>query len=67
MRYRDSDADADDGGDDEWTRVGGREGSPRNKMIYAIVLGVAMLVSIVLCCVAAGRAGQLLWIELPPP
>lgn len=65
MRYRDS--DADDGGDDEWTGVGDRRRSSRTKLTYAIVLGTAMLISIVLCCIAAGRAGQLLWLELPPP
>lgn len=52
--------------DAQWAGAGGR-GSPRAKVVYAIVLGAAMLASIVLCCVAAGEASQLLWLELPPP
>ncbi len=52
--------------DADWAGAG-RRGSPRAKLVYAIVLGAAMLVSIVLCCLAAGEAGQLLWLELPPP
>jgi hypothetical protein len=52
--------------DDEWTGAG-RRSSTRAKLIYTIVVGAATLVSLVLCCVAAGEAGQLLWLELPPP
>jgi hypothetical protein len=56
----------DDSDDDELSPGEGTT-SPRAKLIYVIVLGIATVVSLVLCCVAAGEAGQLLWVELPPP
>jgi hypothetical protein len=39
----------------------------RSKAIIAIVLTVAMLGSIVLCCMLAGSIGELQWLPLPPP
>jgi hypothetical protein len=46
---------------------GGGRPTARAKVIVAVVLSTAMLLTIVLCCVAAGRAGDLWWLPLPPP
>jgi hypothetical protein len=41
--------------------------SNRSKVISLVVLGIAMLGSIVLCCMLAGNLGELNWLPLPRP
>ena len=41
--------------------------SNRSKVVMAVVLTVAMLGSIVLCCMLAGNLGELNWLPLPRP
>jgi hypothetical protein len=60
--------------DDDWATAddgGGPpdevEGRPQARVILGVVLGVVMLASLVLCCVAAGQLGQLFWLDVPPP
>lgn len=75
IRWEDSDAgtgvDAgrvDGNGDDGWD--GGHvvpSPSPRINRVTALVLLAVFLATVVLCCVAAREAGQLLWLEPPPP
>jgi hypothetical protein len=55
---RDNRADLDDG-------ESGR--TRRATVTLALAVLAAFLVTIVLCCVAAGQASQLIWLELPPP
>jgi hypothetical protein len=67
-RIRWSDWNADDG---DGTRKGesSQDGGPsrRAKVTLAFVMLGAFLVSIVLCCVAAGEVGNLFWLPIPPP
>lgn len=44
-----------------------RPPSPRGNRMTALVMLVVFLATVVLCCVAAREAGQLLWLEPPPP
>ncbi|MBX6749681.1 MAG: hypothetical protein IRY85_08405 [Micromonosporaceae bacterium] len=44
-----------------------RAPTPGGTKTTALVMLAVFLATIVLCCVAAGEAGQLLWLELPPP
>jgi hypothetical protein len=39
----------------------------RGKLVIVLVMTVVMLVTIALCCMAAGQIGQLLPVQLPPP
>jgi hypothetical protein len=41
--------------------------SSRAKLVLGLVFGVAMLASMVLCCLLVGEAGQLIFVKLPPP
>lgn len=58
---------------DDWqgTRKGdsSQDGGPtrRAKVTLAVVMLVAFLVSLVLCCAMVGEAGRVIWLELPPP
>jgi len=39
----------------------------RSKVVTAVLLTVAMLGSIVLCCMLAGNLSELNWLPLPQP
>ena len=45
----------------------GTRQSNRSKVISLVVLGIAVLGSIVLCCMLAGNLGELNWLPLPRP
>lgn len=56
----------DDGDGGPGEDAGGRP-TRRARVTLAFVVLAVFLATIVLCCIAAGEVGQLLWLELPPP
>jgi len=51
---------------DEEPEDGDRLGSRGKKIVVLVVSGL-MLLTLVLCCMAVGAAGQLWWLQVPPP
>lgn len=44
-----------------------RAPTPRGRRVIALVVFAVFLATVALCCVAVGEAGQLFWLEPPPP